>query len=271
MEAVHVRDGVTIYNGDCLDVLPMLEAGSADCIIADTPYGTTACAWDSVIPFEPMWTGVKHVVKRNAAVVLFGSQPFTSALVMSNPEWFRYEWVWDKGPGTGFLDAKKKPLKCHENICVFYDGQPTYNPQKWKGNPNHGAKAGGLEKQGFYNGKFNRVASDMSGDKYPRSIAHFPKYVPVENLHPSQKPVTLLEYLILTYTNEGDTVLDFTMGSGSTGEACMNTGRGFVGIEKDAEIFGVAHERLVGVEPRLFFHQPTPAVEILPEQLGLAV
>lgn len=245
----------TLYHGDCLDVLPTLDAQSVDAVICDPPYGTTACKWDSVIPFEPMWEQLKRVVKKHAAIVLFGSQPFTSALVMSNPNWFRYEWVWDKYTPTGFMNARIAPLKAHEAIVVFARGNTTYNPQKYI-KPYKGARTGnGYTHKGELTGKGEELyrpglvhGSGYRDDyAYPKTIIQFKTgngWDKVDRLHPTQKPLALLEYLVKTYTNEGDTVLDFTMGSGTTGHACGNLGRRFIGIEKDAGYYNLAAERI---------------------------
>ena len=229
-----------LHHGDCLDVLPTLAAGSVDAGICDPPYGTTACKWDSVIPFEPMWREIKRVLKPRGACVLFGSQPFTSALVMSNPGWFRYEWVWDKHTPTGFLNARKAPLKSHENILVFSENATVYNPQKTL-KPYKGARTGnGFKKQGqpskgeVWGGLVNG-SGFRSEYAHPKTILLFPTgngWDKRDRLHPTQKPLALLESLVRTYTNEGDTVLDFTMGSGTTGAACGNLNRRFIGIER---------------------------------------
>lgn len=234
----------TLHHGDCLDIMPTLEAGSIDAIICDPPYGTTACKWDSVIPFAPMWESIKRLIKPRGAVVLFGSQPFTSALVMSNPGWFKYEWVWQKARGSGHLDANKKPLKAHENICVFYKQQPTYNPQKKYGKP---YSVNGKRATHEVYGPAHRTASDRDydGKRYPISVMYFSQGAnSTGRYHPSQKPVELMIELIKTYTNPGDTVLDFTCGSGSTGVAAMQEGRRFVGIEKDPGYFEIAQRRI---------------------------
>ena len=252
----------TLYHGDCLDILPTLEAGSIDAVIADTPYGTTACAWDSVIPFAPMWAGIKHVIKPRAAVVLFGSQPFTSALVMSNLDWFKYEWIWDKRIVTGHLNVDKKPMTQHENIVVFSKGIHVYNrqysikliesrrPNKKKTAMYRMNNNGGfVNNQGVF-GKHSQKYAASNSDKLssPKSILtefyNLPGKARATLFHPTQKPVALMEYLIKTYTNEGDTVLDFTMGSGSTGVAAMRTGRRFIGIELDPDYFQIAETRI---------------------------
>jgi site-specific DNA-methyltransferase (adenine-specific) len=232
-----------LFHGDCLEILPTLPARSVDAVICDPPYGTTACAWDSVIPLEPMWAAIRHVLKSCGAVVLFGSQPFTSALVMSNPKFFKYCWVWDKKLTVNFLNAHKQPLRQTEDIVVFYKEQCTYNPQlETRGLPrNKGGynKPNGSENYGIYHNvdSFNNIY-------HPTNLIKISNAQQVGKLHPTQKPVALMEYLIRTYTNEGDVVLDFTMGSGTTGVAAMNTGRRFVGVEMDAGYYAIAQERI---------------------------
>ena len=230
-----------LHNGDCLDILPTLPAQSIDAVICDPPYGTTACTWDSVIPFEPMWRELKRVIRPRGAIVLFGSQPFTSALVMSNLGMFKYSLVWDKGRGREPQLANVRPMKAHEDVCVFCDGKTPYNPQKValerpdrRGrNPVNGGA------QGIIKSYVNRPREYH--DRFPLSVMRF---AGEQGLHPTQKPLPLLEYLVKTYTNEDDTVLDFAFGSGTTGHACGNLGRRFVGIEKDAGYFAVAAERI---------------------------
>jgi site-specific DNA-methyltransferase (adenine-specific) len=235
---------LNLIHGDCLEVMKTLPDASIDAIITDPPYGTTACKWDSAIPFEPMWKELNRIIKDNGAIVLFGSQPFTSALVMSNPKMFKYEWIWNKVMTTNFAMAKKQPLRCVENILLFYSNQPTYNPQfnnketkkpfgKISTSPSDVCGNLGLKKQ--------------SGVGYPKNILTFPRPNNLSkdgNLHPTQKPVALLEYLIKTYTNENEIVLDFTMGSGTTGVACKNLNRNFIGIEKDDNYFKIASARI---------------------------
>lgn len=229
---------VRLMQGDCLEVMSAIETGSVDCIISDLPYGTTKLPWDSVIPLEPLWKQYKRVIKKGGAIVLFGSQPFTSALVMSNPAWFRYEWIWEKSTGVGFLDANRRPLKCHENIIVFCETRAPYAPQMTP------VKQRVLKKyaQAKQYGSSVPRPTDNKGAAYPRSVLYHQKEL--DTLHPTQKPVKLLEFLILTYTQAGETVLDSCMGSGSTGAACLNTGRNFIGIEKDEHYFSVAKRRL---------------------------
>lgn len=228
--------------GDCLVEMPKLGDASVDAVIADIPYGTTACAWDTVIPFEPMWAQLKRIAKPRAAIVLFGSQPFTSALVMSNPKWFRYEWIWDKHFTASFALCNKKPMSIHENVLIFSANGHTYNPQMIKrhrpielGGKNHSITAplhSKLPSSKTYTQKFPTTLIDVSNRSEERGE------------HPTQKPVALMEYLIRTYTNEGDTVLDFTMGSGTTLVACVRTGRNGIGIENDPRSFEIAQKRI---------------------------
>ena len=229
-----------LLHGDCLALMATLADGSADAIIADPPYGTTACKWDAVIPFEPMWAQLKRIVKPNGAIVLTASQPFTSALVMSNIAMFAYEWIWVKSKITGVLNAKKMPVRKHEQVLVFCESKATgtYNAQ-------------GLQKKGTvtHQGGQSENYSARSAKPYVQEFTNWPRDVleiasEGKTIHPTQKPVALMEYLIRTYTNEGETVLDFTMGSGTTGVACVNTGRSFIGIEKDADYFAIADRRI---------------------------
>ena len=231
-----------LHHGDCLEVMAGMEAGSVDAIVTDPPYGITACAWDSVIPLEPMWEQLKRICKPSGAIVLTASQPFTTALISSNLKMFRYEMIWRKTMPTGFLDANRKPLKSHENILVFAAKQPTYNPQFWAGNA-YGRIRGRDNRATQYGRHTGTDTVNLDGRRYPTSIFDCSNSNH-QSKHPTQKPVALMEYLIRTYTNEGETVLDFTMGSGTTGVAAMLTGRRFVGIEKDAEYFAIAQERI---------------------------
>ena len=229
-----------LMRGDCLELMKEIPAGSVDMILTDLPYGITKCAWDSVIPFDLMWKQLHRVTKDNGAIVLFGSEPFSSALRMSNIKNYKYDWVWKKPRGTGHLNAKRQPLRDVENIIVFYKKQCDYYPQFSKGTP-YNAKSGASQFEGY--GKDNREGNDNSGFRYPKQVLEF-SVVERGTVHPTQKPVELLEYLIKTYTNEGDTVLDFTMGSGSTGVACVNTNRDFIGIELDEGYFTIACKRI---------------------------
>ena len=241
-----------LYRGDCLKIMYKIPDKSVDMILCDLPYGTTACKWDTVIPFEPLWAHYKRVIKDHGAIVLFAQQPFTSSLVLSEPKLFRYQWVWEKNRGGGFLDAKKKPLRCHEDIIVFYDKQPNYTPQMTVGDkPNNRKNKIGVDvsdgkKSDIHAGGYKRIQEDHGNLKYPRSVIRFDGIPPTGGfrLHPTQKPVALLEYLIKTYTLEGETVLDNCMGSGSTLVACNNTKRIGIGIEKDKKFFRIAVDRV---------------------------
>ena len=244
-----------LHHGDCLEILPTLADGSIDAIIADPPYGTTACKWDSVIPLEPMWAQLKRVIKPRGAIVLFAAQPFTSALVMSNAEWFRYAMVWRKTMPLGFMHAKNKPLNTHEDIVVFSGGivahfgksesRMTYNPQMKAGKPyrKHITEKNRSGEHRWLRPSHSDYTLENDGERYPGSVIEYSNGNS-NSQHPTQKPVDLLAYLIRTYTNEGETVLDFTMGSGSTGVAAMKEGRRFVGIELDAGYFDIAKRRI---------------------------
>ena len=229
--------------GDCLERMKEIPDGSVDMILTDPPYGTTACKWDSIIPLEPMWEQLKRVIKPNGAIVMTASQPFTTTLISSQMKLFKYSWLWDKGQGTGFLNAKRQPLRSCEDVVVFYKKQPTYNPQMRLGFKPYKCKQGATKTQNYGNQSGAITVSD--GSRYPLTLVAFNR--DGAKVHPTQKPVALMEYLIKTYTNETDTVLDFTMGSGSTGVACVNTNRKFIGIELDEDYFRIAKNR---IEPR---------------------
>ena len=312
-----------LFHGDCLELMKNIPDGSVDLVLTDPPYGTTACKWDSVIPFEPMWEQLKRIVKRGGAIVLFGSEPFSSLLRASNIDWYKYDWIWEKEQSSSGLQAKIAPMKKHENISVFFQaptddttnaykwlkeyfqtekkkcglsskqmrellgnymashyftngeqfaipslddykklqktgffcvpydrikeeyekGKNTYNPQMTEGKAYKGHFAPGAE----VHGKSTHYVKDNGGTRYPTSILKFNR---AKGLHPTQKPVALLEYIIRTYTKESETVLDFTMGSGSTGVACVNTGRNFIGIELDDEYYSVACKRIEAARKR---------------------
>lgn len=239
-----------LHCGDCLEVMPTLEAGSVDLILCDLPYGTTACAWDSVIPFEPLWAAYRRVAKPNTAIVLTASQPFTTALIHSNLAEFRYEWIWQKDKGGNIAVLKYQPSKVHESVVVFYRNRPTYNPQmETRPEENKRKNAPRLNKVGVQGGRefFIEHSRGMEDFKYPTSVKYF--NVVRNGLHPTQKPVALMEYLIRTYTNPGDLVLDNCMGSGTTGVAAKRTGRRFIGIERDPKYFAIAKDRIEG-EPQ---------------------
>lgn len=232
--------------GDCLEKMKEITDGSVDMVMADLPYGTTQNKWDSVIPLEPLWREYRRVCKPSAAIVLTASQPFTSALVMSNLTAFKYDWCWRKPKGTGHLNAKKQPMRDKEDVLVFYREQCTYNPQFTAGTP-YKDKAGkdhsaSTSMTGSY-GAYTNYREDNDGKRYPKQVIEF-GVVERGTQHPTQKPVALMEYLIRTYTNEGQTVLDNTMGSGTTGVACANTGRQFIGIERDEAYFAIAKKRI---------------------------
>lgn len=234
---------INLMLGDCLERMKEIPDGSVDMVLTDPPYGTTACKWDSIIPLEPMWARLKRIIKPNGAIVMTAQTPFDKVLGVSNLSMLKYEWVWEKNAATGHLNAKKAPMKAHENILVFYRSQPTYNPQKTTGHKpvNSYTKRNG---DGECYGKTIEVSGGGNTDRYPRSIQVFGSDKQKIRLHPTQKPVALMEYLIKTYTNEGETVLDFTMGSGTTGVACVNLNRNFIGIELDENYFNIAKERI---------------------------
>lgn len=231
-----------LYFGDCLERMKEIESGSVDMILCDLPYGTTCCSWDAVIPFEPLWEQYQRLIKKNGAIVLFAANPFAALLATSNLKLFRYELIWEKPAATGFLNAKKQPLRAHENILIFYKSQPTYNPQKTYGHERKTCKRKDIGSEHY--GKQLKIQPYDSTERYPRSVQIFSSDKQKSNLHPTQKPVSLCEWLIRTYTNKGETVLDNCMGSGTTGIACINTGRRFIGIEKDARYFETASNRL---------------------------
>ena len=230
-------EDVQLIHGDCLEVMRSIPDGSIDIILCDLPYGTTRNKWDSVISFDDLWREYSRIC--SGPIVLTAIQPFTSALVMSNAKWFRHNWVWKKTAATGHLNAKRMPMKQHEDVLVFCRDSPTYNPQglapynKVTRRGNNGTNFGDSGKENF-----------QEWTNYPRSVLEFSN--DAKSVHPTQKPVALMEYLIRTYTNEGETVLDNCMGSGTTGVACINTGRRFIGIEKDDKYFEIAKKRILG-------------------------
>lgn len=230
---------INLMQGDCLERMKEIQSGSVDMVLTDPPYGTTQCKWDSIIPLEPMWEQLKRIIKPNGAIVMTAQTPFDKVLGASNLGMLRYEWIWQKTKATGHLNAKLSPMKNHENVLVFYKTPPTYNAQGLV------RKAVPTIRKGRDNGN-NYGKSDRDSlqefENYPRSILSIASAV--KTVHPTQKPVALMEYLIKTYTNEGETVLDFTMGSGSTGVACVNTGRNFIGIEMDDGYFKIAQDRI---------------------------
>lgn len=239
---------INLIHGDCLEKMKDLPDASVDLVLADPPYGTTACKWDTVIPFDLMWEQLIRVTKKNSPIVLFGSQPFTSALIMSNPNLFKYEWIWFKNVPTGMAQSRYAPMKYHENILVFCNGsiqtfnkipeeregvgKDCYRYEHYCGDNNH-VKMKKVKK--FYDEKLVNPSSMLLFNVVPNRV---------NKVHPTQKPVALMEYFINTYSNEGNTVLDFTMGSGTTGVACKNLNRNFIGIELDKEYFDIAENRI---------------------------
>ena len=245
-----------LIHGNCLDKMQTIPDGSIDMVLADPPYGTTACKWDSMIPLEPMWEQLKRVIKPKGAIVMTASQPFTSILVQSNIKHFKHEWIWEKNRGSNFAVLKYQPMKEHESVLVFGYNTVKYFPikeprkgaglarTKYKYNPTNTGKRQTM-------GGFKMSHANHSGNeelRYPSSIQKFNCEV---GLHPTQKPVALMEYLIKTYTNDGETVLDFAMGSGTTGMACRNLNRNFIGIELDLNYFEIAKKRIIPQRPRL--------------------
>ena len=230
---------IELWQGDCLELMKNIPDGSVDLVLTDPPYGTTACKWDSVIPFEPMWEQLNRIIKPNGAICLFGSEPFSSALRMSNIKHFKYDWIWEKEQGANFMLCKYQPYKVHEIVSVFSKATHKYFPQMTEGKP----YVSGKGTSGDITGNVKKIQTKNDGKRYPRSIQKFCTDKS-KSKHPTQKPIALLEYLIRTYTNEGETVLDFTMGSGSTGVACVNTNRHFIGIELDDGYFNIAKNRI---------------------------
>lgn len=239
---------ITLLRGDCLELMKTIPDKSVDMVLTDPPYGTTACKWDIIIPFEPMWSELKRITKDNGAICLFGSEPFSSRLRTSNLKMFKYDWIWEKDNGTNFLNTKFQPFKVHEVISVFSsmassfskNGNMSYFPQKTFGHKTYK----GINKKSsltYHSCPDNYFTENTDGSRHPRSCL---KFNAERGMHPTQKPVALLEYLIKTYTVEGETVLDFTMGSGSTGVACKSLNRKFIGIEKDEKYFEIAKQRI---------------------------
>ena len=236
---------IDLRQGDCLELMKDIPDGSIDMILCDLPYEQTHNDWDEIIPFNPLWKHYKRIIKNNGAIILFGNGIFTAKLMMSNTKMWRYNLIWQKTQPAGFLNAKKMPMRSHEDICVFYKKLPTYNPQKTTGHARKVSKAEhkvGCKKTTNY-GEHGLITYD-STERYPTSVWRFAKDVQKSALHPTQKPLALMEELIKTYTNEGDVVLDNCMGSGSTGVACINTGRKFIGMELDENYFNIAKERI---------------------------
>lgn len=244
----------TLLLGDCLERMAEIPSGSVDLVLTDPPYGTTACKWDAVIPFGPMWDNVRRVLKPNGAAVFTASQPFTSALVMSNPSWFKYEWLWLKNRATGHVHAKNKPMKRQENVVVFSSGSTIHASQSANRMPyfpqglipvfGKTRRRNDAGDDAVMSARSSHMETQIEFENYPDDILEFSIEMGSARFHPTQKPVALMDYLIRTYTNEGDTVLDFTMGSGTTGVACANTGRKFIGIEREPKYFAIAEKRI---------------------------
>jgi DNA modification methylase len=247
---------IDLIKGDCLKVMKNIPDNSVDMILCDLPYGTTSCKWDEVIPFGAMWNELEHIIKPNGAIVLFGSQPFTSLLIKSNIRMFKYEWIWEKTMPTGVAQSSYMPMKYHENIVVFYNKKPTFNKILADRNESSLSRAkykiqGSSDKSNHINMGKQEPTFYNPTKVNPKSVLKFnsvPNTPKGSKLHPTQKPIELLEYLIKTYTNEGEIIMDFTMGSGTTGVACKNTNRGFIGIEKDDKFFEIAQNRINGTE-----------------------
>ena len=249
-----ITENYQLMFGDCLERMKEIPSGSIDLILTDPPYGTTACKWDSVIPFEPMWAELKRIIKPNGAIVLFGSEPFSSKLRCSNLEMFKYDLVWEKSKGSNFVHSRYQPLKTHENIIVFSKGgaaQGSKTPMKYYPQMTIGIPYD----KGFGHNKLNTLSGGLSksssihlknetGNRFPRSVHYYKTAESEGSYHPTQKPVALLEYLIKTYTNEGETVLDFTSGSFSTGVAALNTNRKFIGVEMEEKYFDIGVNRM---------------------------
>tara|TARA_Y100001937_G_scaffold120700_1_gene178311 strand:+ start:12 stop:758 length:747 start_codon:yes stop_codon:yes gene_type:complete len=246
---------VKLYNEDCLNILPTIPDKSVDFILTDPPYGTTQCNWDSIIPFERMWKELKRIIKNNGCIALFGTEPFSSHLRLSNLSWFKYDWFWNKKKPSNVFLVKKQPLKNIELISIFYNKQPIYNPQ-----PTLKSTGKGFSQKNhnlFHKDKTKGIAKvidnrNTSNIGYPKVLLDHIKVLnnlskDKAGLHPTQKPIELCEYLIKTYTNQNHTVLDFTMGSGSTGVACKNINRKFIGIEKDTKYFDIAKKRIESI------------------------
>lgn len=232
---------IELYQGDCLEKMVEVPDHTVDMIFTDLPYGTTHNVWDKRISLEELWEQYKRVLKSGGVVLLFSQQPFTTDLVNSNRKWFRYEWVWQKSRPVGFLNANRMPLRFHENIVVFYEHLPTYNPQKTPGKP---YTSKGARYTTNYRPFKPIPTTNRDGMRYPRDVVTFSSGNNIGKIHPTEKPVGLLEYMIRTYTDEGNTVLDSCMGSGSCGVACQHLGRSFIGIEKDTGYFEAAKKRI---------------------------
>lgn len=243
---LHIADdsGSALFNADCMDILPLIPDKSVQLILADLPYGTTKCAWDSIIPFEELWKQYKRIIKPNGAIVLFCSQPFTSALIMSNPNDFKYCWTWDKVKPNGHLVAKIRPMQRTEDIAVFGLGKIKYNPQMTKRDKPKKSKE--YSRTEIMGGEQTNFDERTLNEKYPQSVLEFSNASQVNKLHPTQKPLELMKYLIKTYSNENDMVLDNTMGVGTTCLGAKELNRSFIGIEKEVKYYDLAVARVFG-------------------------
>jgi len=234
---------LNLINDDCISAMETIESHSIDLVLTDPPYGTTRCKWDSIINLDDMWNALKRITKPNCPIVLTSAQPFTTMLIASNIDMFKYSWIWEKPHAKGFFNANKRPMVAHEDVLVFYRKQPTYNPQKTSG---HKLKQA-LKKKELVSDVYGNSVRDItysSTERYPRSVQIFKQDTQKSKLHPTQKPLGMMEYFVKTYSNKGDIVLDFTMGSGTTGVAALDTGRKFIGIEKNKDYFEIAEERI---------------------------
>jgi len=238
-------ESIKLMKGDCLELMGDIPDASVDLLLVDLPYGTTQCKWDQIIPLEQLWPIYNRIVKKNGAMIFTSTQPFTSVLINSNIKNFKYTWVWEKSKATGYLNAKRMPMRAHEDVCVFYRKPPVYNPQKWQGAAYNKGKA--HRPTEVYGEQVAVLVKNDTGLRYPRTVQYF-KTAESETgqkvVHPTQKPIRLMEYFIKTYSNEGDVVLDNTMGSGTTGVAAVNLNRKFIGIEMDNNYFDLAEERI---------------------------
>jgi len=240
-----------IIQGDCLEVMKDIPDGSIDMVLTDPPYGKTNCTWDTIVPVKPMWKEIKRIIKPNGAIVMTASQPFTSILIMSNLKMFKYCWVWEKVSAKGHFNAKKMPMTAHEDVVVFYLKQPVYNPQMTHGHIRKmSTKSKSLNSEVYK--KNTKTVSYNSTDRYPRSVQIFNQDTQKSSLHPTQKPINLIEYLIKTYTNKGELILDFTAGSGTTAVAAINTHRKYICIERNPKDCKIAEQRISQAQPQLF-------------------
>ena len=237
-----------LWHGDCLTLMKDIDTNSVDMLLVDLPYGTTQCKWDSIISLKDLWIEYNRIIKDNGAMLFHCAQPFTSNLIMSNVKNFKYEWVWEKSKASNYLNAKKQPLRAHESIAVFYRKPPTYNPQMTQG---EAYTKGTAKRETEVYGSQRAVEVKSDGERYPRTVQYFVTAEKEGKLHPTQKPIALTEYFVKTFSNPGDVILDNTMGSGTTGVACVNLDREFIGIEKDKEYFDIAVERISEAEDHI--------------------